>query len=193
MYFVWLFFVAFLLIFFFCTNWPVKLYHYFFLRQLADRLGSVVQNQHPALIGTTPEVNTIYHGKPLKIRFIEGLADALQPSPGLEIRMELDSGVIMEFSGARACGFPGKQREWGEFVRFVTGDPGIDSRWFILTPDTAAAACFWEKSVLKGLLAANPRNIEQISVNRIEIIIRLRRLLTVSRVLEIINRLTKKE
>ena len=183
MYFVWLFLVAFLLIFFFCTNWPVRMYHNNYLAKLAAILGSIVQNRHSSIMGPAPELNTIYHGRPFTIRFVEGSVDALQSNSGLEIRMEIKSEAVME-----CYRLSGKSRERGEFIRFQTGTPEIDSRWFIMTTNPTTAASFWEKSGLKELLAFNQRNIEQLSINRTEMIIRLQKN-SISQVVELVNRL----
>lgn len=189
MYFVWLFLAAFLLIFFFSTNWPIKIYHNYYLKKLALRLQSVVQNDRSGLMGPSPEVNTIYQGKQLKIRFIEGSADTLQSGSGLEIRFLIPHACASTVARAQIIEFyrlPGKRQEWGDFIRFQTGDPEIDSRWFILTPDPTAAASFWEKSGLKKLLTVNQR-IEQLSVNQAELIFKLRDTTPIPRMMELID------
>lgn len=183
MYFVWLFLVAFLLIFFFCTNWPVRLYHNYYLTKLAAGLGSIVQNRRPSIMGPAPEVNTIYRGRPIKIRFVEGSVDSLRSNSGLEIRMEIESQAVMEFNH-----LSGRRRERGEFIRFQTGDPEIDANWFIVTTDPTTAASFWQKYNLKELLTVNRRNIEQLSINRSEMIVRLKKK-SISQVVELVGRL----
>lgn len=169
MYLVALLFCAFLILSVLMTNWPAKGYHYLLLKKLGQDLGVEPQRYGMTFSSVFSEINTIYKGRDLRIRFLEGSIDSLKSGSGLEIRIRYPAGVIMEFYHMGL----GK-REWGDFKRFLTGESPIDAQWFILTNDQGLAGKFWEEHRLRQFLTHNPQ-LEQILVNNEEIVLKLRR------------------
>ncbi|MGE5582793.1 MAG: hypothetical protein ACM3X9_09690 [Bacillota bacterium] len=163
MYILFLLLAAFLLLSIFSTNWPVKLYHHYFLQKLAGILETVPERYGFFFSGMYSQIQTIYRNKPLKIRFIEGSVDSLRTGSGLEIRTIVPSGAVLEFYRPRR-----NKREWGDFQRFLTGEQSIDSQWFILTNDPVSAGLFWNSFHLQDLL--NYPWLEQLLINREELI-----------------------
>lgn len=168
MYFVALFATAFLLISIFSTNWPVKLYHHQLLKKLARELNTKPQKHGLLSSNVYSEIICSYRGKNFRIRFIENSIDSIKTNSGLEIRMGEDTGLVMEFYRARR-----KKRVWGDYQQFKTGDSRIDAEWFILTTDLDKANELWDRTQLSVLLKDLPQ-LEQILINRQEIIVQLK-------------------
>jgi hypothetical protein len=183
MYILGLFLVAFLILSVISTNWPAKTYHYAFLKKLAENLGAEPEKHGLTFSNVYSEINTVYQGREMRIRFVEGSADSLKSSSGLEIRLKVPSMVVMEFYPVRL-----NKREWGHFKRFLTGESPVDSQWFILTDDLESAGGFWRGHSIQNILLSQP-NLDQILVNREEIIVRLRRSQPAPSVKELIDNL----
>jgi hypothetical protein len=185
MYLLGLLLIAFLVLSVIGTNWPTKTYHYALLKKLAEVLGAEPEKHGLVFSGVYSEINTIYQDREMRIRFVEGSADSLKSSSGLEIRLRLknQSMVIMEFYPERM-----NKREWGHFKRFLTGESRIDSQWFILTDDLESAGGFWKEHRIEKVLLSSP-NLEQILVNKEEVIVRLRRNQPAPEVKDLIDRL----
>jgi hypothetical protein len=184
MYYLLLFLAAFLLISLFSTNWPVKIYHHYLLKQLGGLLHCEPERKGLTLSSVYSQIDTIYRGREVKIRFVEGAVDSLKVNPGLEIRLKTALPAVIEFYQSRA-----NKREWGHFKRFQTGNQLLDSRWFILTDDLEAAAELWSRGGLADLLINNRDNIDQMLVNRDEVIVRLRRFHSGEKVVGFLERL----
>jgi hypothetical protein len=184
MYILFLLFAAFLLISIFGTNWPVKFYHHFLLRNLAEVLEAVPELNGLLFSNVYSQINTIYRGKELKIRFVEASIDSLKANSGLELRMHVPSQVIMEFYS-----FKRNKREWGDFKRFLTGDPQIDSHWFILTKDQTTAKLFWDSFNLKDFILTPC--LDQMLLNQNELIVQLKNYRSAEKVKEFIDRLVQ--
>jgi hypothetical protein len=184
MYILLLLLAAFFLISILGTNWPVKFYHHFLLKQLAEILEAVPERNGLLFSNVYSQINTIYQGKELKIRYIEGSIDSLKAHSGLELRMHLDSQAVMEFYP-----FKRNKHEWGDFIRFLTGDPQFDSQWFILTNNPTTAGTFWNSSDLKGLLLTP--GLEQVLLNQHELIVQLKNYRSAEKVKQFIDRLVR--
>jgi hypothetical protein len=169
MYFLLLFLVAFVIFSLVTTNWPVKIYHHYLLKQLGLVLHSEPQRNGLVFAGVYSQIVTIYRGRDIKIRFLEGASGALRSNPGLEIRLKAPSPVVLGIYSRRH-----NQQEWGDFKRFQTGDALIDSQWSILTDNLQSAAGFWENRKLAPLLTGD-HYLEQMQVNHDETIVCLRR------------------
>lgn len=168
MYFLLLFGAAFFLISIFSANWPTKLYHHLLLKKLAQELNTQPQKRGMMFSDIYSEIISNYQGKDFKIRFIESTVDSIKANSGLEIRMSEAVGIVMEFYRVNH-----RKRVWGDYRQFLTGDSLIDSEWFILTTDIDKANELWRRTQLAGLLKAIPQ-LDQILINREEIIIRLK-------------------
>lgn len=184
MYFLLLFLVAFLLISLFTTNWPVKIYHHYLLKKLGVMLHCEPQKNGLTLSSVYSQIITVYRGRDLKIRFVEGAAGALQTNPCLEIRLKATSPAVLGIYHRKR-----NQQEWGDFKRFQTGDSSLDSQWFILTDNLPAAAGYWEACKLAGLLTSDEGYLEQLQVNQDEIIACLRRFYSAEKVVAFLDRL----
>lgn len=167
MYFVALFATAFLLISIFSTNWPVKFYHHRLLKKLARELNTEPQKYGLLSSNVYSEIRCAYRGKNFRIRFIESSIDSIKTSSGLEIRMDENTGLVMEFYRAKR-----NKRVWGDYQQFETGDSRIDAEWFILTTDLDQANDLWNRTPLSALLKDIPQ-LEQVLINRQEIIVQL--------------------
>lgn len=188
MYFLLLFLVAFLLISLFSTNWPVKFYHHYLLQKLGMELNCQPQKNGLTLSNIYSQIDTVFRGRKLKIRFVEGTIDALKTNSGLEIRVktvlkEVFPAVMGIYQLNR------QQREWGDFKRLTTGDSLLDTQWFILTDNLQAASDWWGKSQFVALLSGTPY-LEQIQINHDEIIVRLRRFHSAKQVVAFLDQLS---
>ncbi|MGE5604631.1 MAG: hypothetical protein ACM3YE_02950 [Bacteroidota bacterium] len=183
MYFVILFVTAFFLISIFSTNWPIKLYHYLLLKNLARELNTEPQRHGLLLSNVYSEIISIFQGKEFRIRFTENSIDSIRSNSGLEIRMSENTGVVMEFYRANR-----KKRVWGDFRQYRTGDCRIDSEWFILTTDLEKAGQLWSRTQLRDLIKDFPQ-LEQILINKQEIIIQLKNYHSGKAVLNVLQRL----
>lgn len=168
MYFLALFSAAFLLISIFSTNWPIKLYHHLLLKKLARRLKTEPQRRGLFSSNVYSEIICIFQGKEFRIRFIENSIDSIKANSGLEIRINQDTGVVMELYRVNR-----KNRVWGDYQRFRAGDDRIDSEWFILTADLDKANDLWGRTQLGDLLKDFPQ-LDQVLINQQEIIIQLK-------------------
>ncbi len=168
MYFVVLFGAAFLLISIFSTNWPVKLYHHLLLKKLARELNTQPQRRGLLFSNVYSEIISVFQGKEFRIRFIENSIGSLKTNSGLEIRVSENTGVVMEFYRVNQ-----KKRVWGDYRQFRTGDCRVDSEWFILTTDPDQAGKLWGRTQLGALLKDFP-HLEQVLINRQEIIVQLK-------------------
>jgi hypothetical protein len=131
------------------------------------------------------EIRPIILGRELVIRFMDGAPGSLRNASGLEIRMRGAFPAIMEFYRV-----PHSKREWGDFKRLRTGDPGLDSQWMILTPQLEEARSFWNLGKLQDFLnGAHP--VAQISLTREEMILRLRRFGSAALVREVTERMAE--
>ncbi len=184
MYILLLFLAAFLLISLFTTNWPVKIYHHYLLKKLGVILHCEPQQNGLMLSSVYSQIVTVYRGRELKIRFVEGAAGALQANSGLEIRLKTISPAVLGIYHRKS-----NQQEWGDFKRFQTGDASLDSRWFILTDNFQAAAGYWEAGKLASLLASYEGCLVQLQVNHDEIIASLRRFHSPEKVVAFLDRL----
>jgi hypothetical protein len=170
MYFLFLFILAFFLIFIFGTNAPIKLYHHYLLCKLANALGVTIA-QNSIFSNVYSEINTFFEGHELKIRFVDGSSGSLKANSGLEIRVNWTAQFLMEFYRIRE-----NKREWGDFKRFVTGEKLIDDSWFILTDNLETAANWWDQTNHQfRKLVSDFNAINQILINKNEIIVQLRR------------------
>ncbi|HBF35781.1 MAG TPA: hypothetical protein DDW50_00490 [Firmicutes bacterium] len=187
MYILVLLLTAFFLISIFATNWPVKLYHHTILTRLAELLDAVPEKNGMLLSNVYSQINTIYRGWEIKIRFLEASIDSLKANSGLEIRMYLHSpdcaeNAILEFYPMRQ-----KKREWGDFKRFLTNDPQIDNHWFALTNNTSSARECWNSFDFKKILFES--GVVQVLLNQHELIIQLRYHGSVKKIMHFINEL----
>jgi hypothetical protein len=183
MYFLVLFLVAFGLISLITTNWPVKMYHHHWLTKLGVLLHTIPQKKDMALSSIYSEIVTIYRGRELMIRFLEGAAGSIRAGQGLEIRLKATSPAILSIYSRRH-----NQQEWGEFKQFQTGQGDFDFQWFILTNNLQAAAEYWGSSNLAALLSGN-HAVEQMQINHDEIIVCLRRFHSPENVLAFLDKL----
>mgnify|MGYP001200970712 CR=1 FL=1 len=183
MYFVVLSATAFLLISIFSTNWPVKLYHHQLLKKLARELNTNPQKYGLLSSNVYSEIICSYRGKSFRIRFIENSIDSIKTNSGLEIRMSENTGLVMEFYRAKH-----RKRVWGDYQQFQSGDSWIDTEWSILTTDLDKADELWERTKLSALLKDLPQ-IEQILINRQEIIVQLKHFHSGKTALNLIERL----
>lgn len=183
MYLLLLLFAAFLLFSLITTNWPVKIYHHYLLKKLGMALQSEPQKNGLPLSGVYSRIVTIYRGRELAIRFMEATTGALRNHDGLEIRLKALSPVVLSIYRRNR-----NQREWGDFKQFRTGDPALDSEWFILTDNLEAAAEWWKTGKLAGLITGD-YVLEQMQVNRDEIIVCLRRFYSPEKVKAFLDRL----
>lgn len=183
MYYLFLLITALLLLSIFSTNWPVKLYHYLFLRKLARKLGTEPVRYGLLLSGVYSEIGTVYQGKEIKIRFIENSIDSIRANAGLEIRVKEDTGIVMEFYRVKL-----KKKAWGDFHQFKSGDQLIDSKWFILTTDPDRSKELWERAQLAELLKSTPQ-LDQLLINQQEIIIQLKNYHYTKLALKILDRI----
>lgn len=187
MYFLVLFFSAFLLISFFATNWPFKLYHFYLLKSLAQAYGIKPIRFGLLLSSVFSELKIEVNLKSIRVRFLESSIDSLnKTNSGWELRQLYPAPTILEFYHVRLA-----KREWGDFKRFITGNVNIDSEWVILTPDLIQAQKFWQikQQSLEQLL--NNQLIEQILFSSEEIIIRLRRFVSVTNIQTVVELLLK--
>lgn len=169
MYIIFLLLIVLFIISIFSVNWPLKLYHHFLLSKLAGVLDLAIE-KNSLLSNVYSQINGVYNGKNLKIRFVEGSADSIQATPGLELRLRWSPGFLMEFSK-----FKQSKREWGDFKRFLTGEKIIDAAWFILTDNLEMAEDLWKtkQEQLQSLLNTYAL-INQILISKTEVIIQLR-------------------
>ncbi len=184
MYFLLLFLAAFFIISLISWNWPVKLYHTWLMQKIAREFGcEPVRHGLDARISA--ELETIYQGKQLRIRFVERSLDSLKSAgAGLEIRLGCRSQVILE------CYRPWHhKREWADFKQFRSGDRRIDSQWFMLTPEPDRVAPLWQHLNLEILLGDS--SLDQLLLNQKEIIIRLRRFVSGTAVRELVDRVIR--
>ena len=189
MYILALLLAAFFLISIFATMWPLKLYHYSVLKKLAELLEAVPEKNGMLLSNVNSQINTINHGKAIKIRFIEGSADSLKTSSGLELRMYISNDgaceqAILEFYRMRQ-----NKREWGDFKRFLTGDPQIDSSWYILSNNPTIAGVCWKMFNFKSLLMLP--GVEQILLNQNELIVKFKHYQSVTKIKQFIDQLVQ--
>jgi len=168
MYYVVLFGAAFLLISIFSTNWPIKLYHHLLLKKLARKLKTEPKRHGMLFSNVYSEISCVYQGKEFRIRFIENSIDSIKTNSGMEIRMSQNTGVVMEFYRTEH-----KKQVWGDFQQYRTGDPLIDSEWSILTTDLEKADQLWGRTHLNDLLKDSCQ-LEQLLINRQEIIVQLK-------------------
>lgn len=183
MYFLLLFLVAFAIISLLTTNWPVKIYHHYLLKQLGMVLHCEPQKNNLAFGGVYSQIVTVYRGRDIKIRFLEGASGALRSNPGLEIRLKVPSPVVLGIYPWRH-----HQQEWGDFKRFQTGDAFVDSQWFILTDNLQSAAEFWRNRNLVPIFNGN-HSIGQMQVNHDEIIACLQRFHSPGKVMAFLDEL----
>ena len=183
MYFLLVFLAAGCLFSLITTQWPVKIYHHVLLKKLGLLLHSEPQGKGPALSGLYSQIITIYRGRELAIRFLENSTGALQNQGGLEIRVKAFSPAVISIYQRKH-----NQREWGDFKQFQTGDPVLDSQWFILTDNPQGAAEFWGFVKFAPLLTGR-HDLEQIQVNRDEIVVCLGRFHSPEKVVAFIDRL----
>jgi hypothetical protein len=189
LYILFLLITAFFLISIFATNWPIKLYHYFILKKLAETLETIAEKKGLLFSNVYSQINTIYHGKEIKIRFIEGSIDSIKTSFGLETRLYL--------SDDRGCGqsilecYPIRQKkhEWGDFKRFFTGDPSIDTNWYILTNNLESSNACWNLLNLKSLLSFS--GVEQVLLNKNELIVKFKYYHSVATIKRFIDQLVQ--
>ena len=186
MYLLLLLLVAFFLISIMGVNWPLKLYHHYLLCKLADALGVAIE-KNSIFSNVYSQINTVYHGQNLKIRFVDGSVDSIKANPGLEIRVRKPGQFLMEFYH-----FGRNKREWGDFKRFLTGDKITDAEWFILTDNPEMATDLWREKgdPLKNLLNSHGL-INQILFSKQEIIIQLRRFHSCREIVSLLDQVSK--
>jgi len=188
MYILFLFLAALFLISIFATNWPVKQYHYYLLRNLAVLLGTVPEKNGMFLSNVYSQINTIYRGKKIKIRFMEASVDSLKANSGLELRVQILSGDACEHAVLEFYPIRQHKHEWGEFKRFHTGDSLIDSQWFILTNNLTTAGLFWNSFSLQNLLQYP--DLGKVLLNQNELIIQFKNYRSAVKVKQFIDELT---
>jgi hypothetical protein len=186
MYILLLLLAAGFLISIFTTNWPVKFYHHCLLKQLAELLGAIPEKNGLLSSSVYSQINTIYKDKALKIRFVEASVDSIKAHSGLEIRMEIDISA----QGVLEC-YPMRKNkhEWGDFKRFLTGDPGLDREWFILTNESVAASDIWNSCRFSDLLRYP--GLEELLLNRHELIVQFKYYRSAEKVKQFIERLVQ--
>jgi hypothetical protein len=186
MYFILLFAAAVLIISLLTSFWPIKLYHHYLLKDLAAALDTDPQRQDLIFPKIYSEITTNFQGRLWRIRFVEGSADSLKSNTGLELRLKANNGTVLECYPLRR----GK-REWGDFKRFLTGNPEVDSAWFMLSNDLGQATELWGDGKLAGILCNRHFYIEQLSFTREEVVTRLRRYPSRERVVEFMEALAR--
>jgi hypothetical protein len=184
MYILLLLLVAFFLFSILGTNWPTKFYHHLLLKRLAEELEAIPERNGLLFSNVYSQINTIYKGQQLKIRFMEASIDSLKANQGLELRLYVAEEAVLEFYPLRL-----HKREWGDFKCFLTGDPQLDAQWFILTNNQAAASAFWNSTNLKDLMLTP--GLEQILLNQHELIVQLKHYRSVKNVKQVIDRLVQ--
>ncbi|MCL6590358.1 MAG: hypothetical protein K6U80_10435 [Firmicutes bacterium] len=184
MYFILLFAAAVLIISLLTSFWPVKLYHHYLLKDLAAALDSDPKRQGSVFSKVYSEIAAQFQGREWRIRFMERAVDSLKSNTGLEIRLKANAGTVLECYPLRR----GK-REWGDFKRVFTGNPEVDSAWFLLSNDPGPAAELGQNEKLAGILSNRNYGLEQLSFTREEVVARLRRYPSRERVLELMEEL----
>lgn len=165
----------------FCTGWPVKLYHHFQLKELAKVLNVTPKIYGFLFSGVYSELSfTSKDGETVKIRFMEGSADALFANSGLEIRKTGNNQMNMEFYRSRHA-----KTEWGEFKRFLTEDAEIDNQWSILTDNIDLSRELWKKIKIKEIL--KNASLEQLLISHHEIILKFKRMIAIDKIKEFIE------
>jgi hypothetical protein len=157
------------------------------MKKLAYLLETVPEKNGMLFSNVYSQINTVYQGKELKIRFMEASTDSLKPSSGLELRVHVpgeskDQPRIMEFYPMRL-----KKREWGDFKRFLTGDPQLDASWFILTKNPASADICWNLLNFKSLLSIP--GVEQVLLNQNELVVRFKNHHSATKIKQLIDQL----
>jgi len=166
------------------TNWPVKLYHRQFLKKLAQRLNVPLTTHGLLFSGVSSELSFERQGRKVTVRFLEGTLDALYSNSGLEIRLEGAWDGVVELYRPNL-----KKRAWGDFKPVQTGDAQLDKDWVILSPEPEWAEGFVRRWLTVPL--ASWRYLEQILVNRSEMILRLRHVYSASKLQEVLEELAK--
>ncbi|HOP74957.1 MAG TPA: hypothetical protein PLC07_07860 [Bacillota bacterium] len=169
----------------FSTNWPVKLYHRHFLMKLARRLDVPLKSHGLLFSSVYSELSFEHQGQKVTVRFLEGTMDALYSNSGLEIRLQGAWDGVVELYRPNL-----KKRAWGDFKPVHTGDPELDKTWFIISPEPEWAAGFIRHWLTIPM--HNWRYLEQILVNRSEVVLRLRRVFSVSKLHEVLMELLSK-
>jgi hypothetical protein len=182
MYFILLFAAAVLIISLLTSFWPVKLYHHHLLKDLATALNSDPHRQDLIFSRVYSEIAASYLGREWRIRFVEGSADSLKSSTGLEIRLKTNCGTVLECYPLRR-----RKQEWGDFKRVLTGNPEVDNAWFLLSNDPGPAEELAQKLV--DILGNRNFSVEQLSFTREEVVARLRRYPSRERVVEFMKEL----
>jgi hypothetical protein len=185
MYFLALIVTALVTLSIFSSNWPLKWYHFYLLKQLAAEFGVAPVRHGMVLSASYAEIRPVILGREFVIRFMEGAPGSLRNASGLEIRMRGAFPAIMEFYRA-----PHSKREWGDFKKFGTGDAGLDGQWLILSPQPEAAQSFWDRGKLQVILNGD-HPLDQILLTSEEMILRLRRFGSVAQVREVAGRMTE--
>lgn len=176
MYLIYLFGTAFLILSIISTNWPVKLFHFCLLNQLAA-VWRIAPIRYGLLFSHTyAELRPVLQGQEVMLRFLEGAAGALRPTAGLELRLKRTLPAVVQFYR-----LPTRQREWGDFKPWVTGTPEIDSQWLVLTPAPNETERLWQNGSLRRVIESS-RQIEQLLVSESEIVVKLRRFESVAAV-----------
>lgn len=191
MYILFLLLAAFFLISIFATMWPLKLYHHFILKKLADLLETVPEKNGMFLSGVYSQINTVYRGKKIKIRFMEGSVDSLKINSGLELRMYILSEGVSEHAILEFYPIRHNKHEWGDFKRFLTGDPQIDSGWYILSNNLTTASVCWNMFNFKSLLLLS--GIEQVLLNKNELVMKFKNCHSVAKIKRFIDQLVQIE
>lgn len=191
MYILFLLLAAFFLISIFATMWPLKLYHHFILKKLADLLKAVPEKNGMFLSNIYSQINTVYRGKKIKIRFMEGSVDSLKISSGLELRMYILSEGVSEHAILEFYPIGKNKHEWGDFKRFLTGDPQIDSGWYILSNNLTTAGVCWNMFNFKSLLLLS--GIEQVLLNQNELVMKFKNCHSVTKIKRFIDQLVQIE
>jgi hypothetical protein len=184
MYILFLLLAAFFLISIFGTNWPIKFYHHFLLKRLAEELAAIPERHGLLFSNVYSQINTIYKGRQLKVRFMEASIDSLKANHGLELRLFIPTETVLEFYPLRL-----HKHEWGEFKHFQTGDGQIDTQWFILTNNPITAGTFWNSFNLRDFLLTP--GLEQVLLNQHELIVQLKNYRSVKNVKQIIDEIVK--
>ncbi len=173
---------AFVIFYTLMTNWPVKLYQNWRLRELAKLLQTEVTEHGLWFTNIASEIKTDYHGYPLTVRFIAGTMDALRSSSGLEIRFKASFPVVIQITSALR-----RRTAYGHFQKVTTGVGEIDQRWMIISEEPSQALALLNLEPWQDLLMIK-FNFEQIMVNQDELIVRLRNLST-TKLLELLEKL----
>lgn len=166
----------------FTTNWPIKLYHRWFLKKLARRLG-VTPSTYGLFAAVASQLTLEQSGRRIQVRFLEGTMGALYANSGLEIRITTADNPVVEFYRRHT-----RKDEWGDFRRILSGDAAVDEGWLILTPEMERARAFLQAHAGLVRQLSSPY-IDQILVNNGEIIIQLRRIYSVGRLQAVLEEL----